>query len=144
MTPKEYVEQKQGKIIFTEEEKEEFDELKESSWSLYHAMASIKMLLDYQKLQKRLFGKDGHGNNQPQLEFARAWAHHDLIVVKDPEPRFAYELKPEIKKLFPTKYIYMGLDEYRWNKPKYHTAKEWQQVDNKIKVAFKRVYEMEK
>ncbi|WP_186786861.1 hypothetical protein, partial [Oenococcus oeni] len=90
-------EEKQDKIIFTKEEKEEFDGLKKKSISLYAMFININKT-DFPKLYKRLFKNAPTRNNLFQLEFARAWANPDLIEVK--EPRFAYELKPQFQDFF--------------------------------------------
>ncbi|OIL97852.1 hypothetical protein [Oenococcus oeni] len=95
---------------------------------------------DFPKLYKRLFKNAPTRNNLFQLEFARAWANPDLIEVK--EPRFAYELKPQFQDFFESSNEpFLGFDNPLNEHPEYHTAKEWQRVDDDIKNMYKKVEE---
>ena len=132
-------EEKQDKIIFTEEEKEEFDELKKEYTTLYSVLFMINEI-DFPKLFESLFNNSFSQNNLAQLEFARAWANPDLIEVK--EPRFAYELKPQFQDTFNIhSRVYLRLDGKNDINKRYYTQSEWQQVDDDLKVIFDKVEE---
>ncbi|MFT8878876.1 MAG: hypothetical protein ABF913_04850 [Oenococcus sp.] len=132
------------KIYMTDEEKAEFDYLREKA-TLFSALDTIhSAAASFPKLWRRIFYFSSEQQSIKQLEFSRAFANPDLIVVKKPD-RWAYMLKKEFRELFMmNNYLYLGLGNSRSLDPEYHTQSEWQQVDNKIKVAFKRVYEVEK
>lgn len=132
------------KIIFTEDEKREFDHGKSLHTPLFNVMREINRTTLYPALRKRILGPDNFNElNKAQLEFARAWSNPDLIIVKKPE-RWAYELKPELMRILHPDNTYLSTTIGCVLNPVYHTAKEWQSVDNKLKVAFKRVYEVKK
>ncbi|ATE84859.1 hypothetical protein vBOeSunk162_31 [Oenococcus phage vB_OeS_unk162] len=132
-------EEMKDKIVFTKEEKEEFDELKKEYTTLYSVLFMINEI-DFPKLFESLFNNSFSQNNLAQLEFARAWANPDLIEVK--EPRFAYELKPQFQDTFNIhSRVYLRLDGKNDINKRYYTQSEWQQVDDDLKVIFDRVEE---
>ena len=130
------------KIYMTSEEKNEFNHLKDRT-TLYAALYALDRT-NFHRLWYRIFYPNSKQQNIKQIEFARAWANPDLIVVKKPE-RWAYCLKPEFQKLYHviiSKYLDESGNLHTY--PTFLTKEQWQQVDNKIKVAFKRVYEEQK
>ncbi|WP_439424846.1 hypothetical protein ACKP2L_05390 [Oenococcus alcoholitolerans] len=125
-------------IYMTPAEKAEFDELKNNYVTLLGALhEGIWSGALYTRICRN---KDYQESNQAQLEFARAWADPDLIVVKD-EPRFAYKLKPKFNCVLDVVNKYLSIDEIRVSKPEFHTAEEWQAIDNELKQIFDRVAE---
>ena len=128
------------KIVFTKEEKREFDALKHFYTTLYEAFSSMNKI-SYPKLCERLFSVEPSiKDNLAQIEFARAWAHPDLIEVK--EPRFAYKLKPNFQAFFNSPdETFLGFDNPLNEYPEYHTDKEWKRIDDDIKNMYKKVEE---
>ncbi|MGL2219070.1 hypothetical protein ACFIU5_08080 [Oenococcus oeni] len=58
------------------------------------------------------------------------------------EPRFAYKLKPQFQDFFESSNEpFLGFDNPLNEHPEYHTAKEWQRVDDDIKNMYKKVEE---
>ncbi|AWT48049.1 hypothetical protein ACFIUX_02755 [Oenococcus oeni] len=134
-------EMKQNKIIFTKKEKEEFDELKKDWATISGALGDIYHGHDFYNLHHSIYSKQNTTKsiNLKELEFARAWAHPDLIEVK--EARFAYKLKPEFIKMFNVTRSYLGINGNGQTNPQYYTAKEWKKVNDDLKVIFDRVEE---
>ncbi|WP_032825762.1 hypothetical protein, partial [Oenococcus oeni] len=132
-------EEKQDKIIFTKEEKKEFDELKKDWATISGALGDIYHGHDFYNLHHSIYSKQNTTKsiNLKELEFARAWAHPDLIEVK--EARFAYKLKPEFIKMFNVTRSYLGINGNCQTNPQYYTAKEWKKVNDDLKVIFDRV-----
>lgn len=122
------------KIIFTEKEKKEFDDLKSKCPFITVALNDINND-EYEALNVK--------TNSPskEKEFVKAWYNPDLIEVKE-EPKFTYELKPEFKKMLNThSWVYLGLDGKIDINKRYYTQSEWQRVDDNLKVIFDRVEE---
>ncbi len=138
------IEREENKIVFTSEEKEEFDQLKSAHYFLLNSLDDISDSRNgYSRLRKRIY-KDNSLNEaeSKEFEFARVWANPDLIEVKE-EPKFAYKLKPKFKKMLNVENEYLSLKGIRVHSAEYHTAKEWQQVDNELKQIYDRVPENE-
>lgn len=130
-------------IYMTPAEKAEFDELKDDYATLGGVLQSGNNGIWNGALHNRIFrnNQDYQERNRAQLEFARAWADPSLIVVKDNEPRFAYKLKPKFQSMLYATSTYLSINGIRTSTAEFHTAKEWQAVDNEIKQIFDRAAE---
>lgn len=90
-----------GKIKMTPEEKAEFDKLNKEWTTLYLAIGAINdEFLEYPLLHNRLFIRTTFAEeNEAQLEFARAWADQDLIMVGPKEKYYTIRV-PHTKDIF--------------------------------------------